>query len=237
MLLRNSMSSTKKFFQKSLESFKSFFSGNSYQRMPKTSPYDNPRTYNHLATDINVQNRFKAEDLDTFYDDFNDRWENDEGKARKRNKKKRIPPSSAAKQEQDELNGSFMKFSKAIPVKDYQIQKRDDYNYNPKNKLKGFQGGKKWQLENSSNYKDTRDQGRSWLLAQKLKELEMMDVSNVDHVLDIEEVRHYYSRLTCPAYLDIVEKFFMDMYTEFFGPPGTPRSVNSRKIRLPSMRS
>ncbi|WCJ42466.1 hypothetical protein M5689_023274 [Euphorbia peplus] len=51
---------------------------------------------------------------------------------------------------------------------------------------------------------------------EKLKEIEKMDMSNVEHVLDIEEVVHYYSRLTCPAYLDIVDKFFMDMYSEMF---------------------
>jgi hypothetical protein len=72
-------------------------------------------------------------------------------------------------------------------------------------------------------------------VAQKLKELEMMDVSNVEHVLDVEEVLHYYSRLTCPAYLDIVDKFFMDMYAEFIAPPANPRSVNSRP-RLRSVR-
>ena len=39
----------------------------------------------------------------------------------------------------------------------------------------------------------------------------MMDIINVDHVLDIE-VLYYYFRLACPAYLDTVDKFFMDMY-------------------------
>ncbi|THF98523.1 hypothetical protein TEA_001166 [Camellia sinensis var. sinensis] len=41
----------------------------------------------------------------------------------------------------------------------------------------------------------------------------MVDKSNIEHVLDIEEVLHYYSRLTCPAYVDIVDKFFMDIWT------------------------
>ncbi|KAK8654650.1 hypothetical protein V6N13_107257 [Hibiscus sabdariffa] len=65
-------------------------------------------------------------------------------------------------------------------------------------------------------------------VAQKLKEIEMMDVSDVDHVLDIEEVLHYYSRLTCPTYVDIVDKFFMDICSEFLGPPGSPTSVGLR---------
>ncbi|XP_027927129.1 uncharacterized protein LOC114184089 [Vigna unguiculata] len=52
-------------------------------------------------------------------------------------------------------------------------------------------------------------------LAQKMKELEMMDSGDVEHVLDIEEALHYYSRLKSPVYLDIVDKFFNDMHTEF----------------------
>ncbi|QCE08959.1 hypothetical protein DEO72_LG10g178 [Vigna unguiculata] len=52
-------------------------------------------------------------------------------------------------------------------------------------------------------------------LAQKMKELEMMDTGDVEHVLDIEEALHYYSRLKSPVYLDIVDKFFNDMHTEF----------------------
>ncbi|KAJ1393511.1 hypothetical protein SESBI_34874 [Sesbania bispinosa] len=74
------------------------------------------------------------------------------------------------------------------------------------------------------------------MVEKKLRELEMLDMSNVDYVLDIEEVLHYYSRLTCPAYLEIVDKFFMEMYSEFFDGPGKPAisrtpSVNS-KIKL-----
>ncbi|KAI8020062.1 hypothetical protein LOK49_LG04G02665 [Camellia lanceoleosa] len=58
-----------------------------------------------------------------------------------------------------------------------------------------------------------------YMLAQRMlmNELEMMDMNDdVDYVLDIEEVLHYYSRLTCPVYLDIVDKFFIDMSSEFF---------------------
>ncbi|KAL8189677.1 hypothetical protein R6Q57_029243 [Mikania cordata] len=59
------------------------------------------------------------------------------------------------------------------------------------------------------------DESSKCLVTRKLKELEMMDQSNVDLVLDIEEVLHYHSRLTCPVYRDIVEKFFVELY------PGT----------------
>ncbi|XAR67718.1 hypothetical protein NMG60_11002595 [Bertholletia excelsa] len=67
----------------------------------------------------------------------------------------------------------------------------------------------------------------SFVLAQKMKELEMMDMSDMDLVSDIEEVLHYYSRLTCPVYLDIVDKFFMDMYVDFFLPKASVRITTS----------
>nr|GEY65899.1 hypothetical protein [Tanacetum cinerariifolium] len=54
------------------------------------------------------------------------------------------------------------------------------------------------------------------LVTRKLKELEMMDRNNVDLVLDIEEVLHYYSRLTCPVYREIMDKFFVEMYSGTF---------------------
>ncbi|PNX55583.1 hypothetical protein L195_g047003 [Trifolium pratense] len=77
------------------------------------------------------------------------------------------------------------------------------------------------------------------VVEKKLKELEMLEMSNVDYILDIEEVLHYYSRLTCPLYIEIVDKFFMEMYSEFFGCPETPASVNSKlqKMRSVTMRS
>lgn len=55
----------------------------------------------------------------------------------------------------------------------------------------------------------------AYVLAQKMKDLEMMDLDDMDHAMDVEEVLHYYSRLNCPAYVEIVDNFFMDMYSEF----------------------
>ncbi|KAJ6947345.1 hypothetical protein NC651_001897 [Populus alba x Populus x berolinensis] len=76
--------------------------------------------------------------------------------------------------------------------------------------------------ENSS--KNMNESG--CVLAQKMKELEMMDVSDVEHVLDVEEALHYYSRLKSPVYLDIVDKFFTNIYTEFSVPKASA-STNS----------
>ncbi|CAN1141954.1 hypothetical protein LINPERPRIM_LOCUS25738 [Linum perenne] len=77
-----------------------------------------------------------------------------------------------------------------------------------------------------SNYYYRKEEKNQWSreakscsLVRKLKELQMADASNVDHVRDMEEILHYYSRLTCPEYVDIVERFFMDVYSDFFCSP------------------
>ncbi|KAK6153695.1 hypothetical protein DH2020_013334 [Rehmannia glutinosa] len=82
----------------------------------------------------------------------------------------------------------------------------------------------------------TRDESHflaSYHLAQKMKEMEMIDEIDEDHVLDIEEVLHYYSLLSSPAYLEIVDKFLMDMCSEFnLSKPSS--SVNSSMRELDS---
>ncbi|KAF5949529.1 hypothetical protein HYC85_011522 [Camellia sinensis] len=56
-----------------------------------------------------------------------------------------------------------------------------------------------------------------------------MDMNDVDHVLDIEEVFQTYSRLTCLVYLDIVDNFFVDMYSEFLIPKPSVTITNSSR--------
>ena len=233
MLLGNSLCTTKKFFQKTVQRFKSFFSGDPYQKIPKPPARNNPHN-SSFAVGIGM----KAEtnkDSANLYRDVTGRWDDTDNEKSKRDKKKTAtaPSSSSAKQERDhDLNSGFMNFSKATAVKNYQFLRRreQDYTYDDPNNemIKSSYARKRSPLDDNSGSKNITGEGRSFLVAQKLKELEMMDVSNVEHVLDIEEVLHYYSRLTCPAYLDIVDKFFMDMYAEFIAPPANPRSVNSR---------
>lgn len=74
-----------------------------------------------------------------------------------------------------------------------------------------------------------REEERISLVTEKLKEMEMMDGGNVEHVLDIEEVIHYYSRLTCPAYRRIIDKFFMEIYSEFSSLQAAVGIVNSSR--------
>ncbi|GAB2293541.1 hypothetical protein Dimus_027748 [Dionaea muscipula] len=77
----------------------------------------------------------------------------------------------------------------------------------------------------------------SYFLAKRMKELDMMDEGDVDHSLDVEEALHYYSQLTSPVYLDIVNEFFVDMYTEFFIPqPSISVTNSSRRLNSSSRR-
>lgn len=73
-------------------------------------------------------------------------------------------------------------------------------------------------------------------LVQKMKELEMLDRGDMEQELDIEEAIHYYSRLRSPVYLEIVDKFFMDIHSEFSVPEPSAGSLNSSKRRMGSMR-
>lgn len=150
------------------------------------------------------------------YAEFAHQWDSGEGKARRQRRKKiAIASPEITAQEKEIYSGSFMKFAKAKSVNRNEMKRRKDDM-----KMISVHEGRRG--EKTSCCEDMEEE-RSYLIAQKLRELEMMDVGNVDHVLDIEEVLHYYSRLTCPAYLDMVEKFFMDICSEFFSPSASAR--------------
>ncbi|KAE8718797.1 hypothetical protein F3Y22_tig00109987pilonHSYRG00034 [Hibiscus syriacus] len=149
-------------------------------------------------------NPMNPQDLEKFYAEFTQTWDSNNAKTKKRNKK----------------NGAM----KMMASTQCTTQRRDD---DVAGESKTKSGG------NVEKREEGNSCWRNFSVGQKLKEIEMMDVSNVDHVLDIEEVLHYYSRLTCPAYIHVVDKFFMDICTEFLGPSGSPTSVGSRpKFRL-----
>jgi hypothetical protein len=174
MLLRSSITTTKKFFQKTLKNFKSLFSSD-YQKLPKSAS-----PHNHLSYSSVVANHVMDIDMDMNISNNN--------------------------------NGSYMKLSNASPYKEKnQVKKREVYeNKNNENRLT-LQRGK--QKDSSLLFSNDMKE-RRYMVEEKLKELEMLDINNVDYVMDIEEVLHYYSRLTCPAYVEIVDRFFMEMYSD-----------------------
>ncbi|KAL5056934.1 hypothetical protein RYX36_028538 [Vicia faba] len=81
--------------------------------------------------------------------------------------------------------------------------------------------------ENVATEKKNKNEGVHEL-ALKMKELEMNDSGDVEQVLDIEEALHYYSRLKSPVYLDIVDKFFTDMHSEFSLSQSSVRNKHSK---------
>lgn len=64
--------------------------------------------------------------------------------------------------------------------------------------------------------KRIRDE-RSYLVTQKLNKLKMLENYKDEYAPDIEQLIYYYSRLTCTTYVEIVDKFFMQIYFELFG--------------------
>ncbi|KAA8540414.1 hypothetical protein F0562_024667 [Nyssa sinensis] len=167
-----------------------------YQKLPKTPPL-NPFS----CSDSNP----KMQQLDQFYRDFSEQWESDPDKMMKRKKKNLVSAKEPAKEE-NPRSQSFMKLEHHSIVNnkhDMRVkEERTGSSLEGRNGETSSQGGN----------------GGGNVLAEKMKELEMMDVNDMDHVLDIEEVLHYYSHLKCPVYVDIVDKFFMDIYSEFFLP-------------------
>lgn len=234
MLLRNSISNTKKFFRKTLLTFKSLFS-EGYQKLPKSPPL-NPFSCRPTA-DMNVQPSYK--DLDNFY---TDQWESSDKDmkimAKKAGSQKKSTMASSTQQEKEVYVGSFLRFSQATPMKKNHVERRSEEYDHEDDQVKSITYQRKRQEKSCSKgmMMMTRSEGRirTCFVAQKLKEMETLDMGNVHHLLDIEEVLHYYSRLTCPAYLDIVDKFFMDIYEEFFGATTialTPARSNNSRLR------
>ncbi|KAL2321268.1 hypothetical protein Fmac_030237 [Flemingia macrophylla] len=229
-MLLSSISSTKKFFQKTIKNFKSFFSPG-YQRLPKASPHTTHLSYS-MAMDMTSNTSYQ--DMEKLYTDFSDQWESENEKARRRRiKKKAALPS---KQESSEVySGSYISLSNSSHTqKKNKVEKKveGDNNNNQNNKRSlNLQKGRQKESPPFMSLGWREHSHRYCIVEQKLRELEMLDMNNVEYVLDIEEVLHYYSRLTCPAYLEIVDKFFSEMYSELFGPSSvwhaSPRSVNS----------
>lgn len=162
MLLRN----TKKLFQKTLDSVKSFLSSGGYQRLPKTPPSPPPPHHPPNSGAGAGAGRI----LEIQY--------NSHQVIRNKVSSKSTPPCEKKKK-----NGKSITYE-----------------------------GKRYE-QNLKRKEEEKERGI--FVVKKLKELEMMDEKNAEHVLDIQEIIHYYSRLTCPPYLHIVESFFLDMYSEF----------------------
>ncbi|XP_008463389.2 uncharacterized protein LOC103501556 [Cucumis melo] len=175
MLLRATISNTKKFFRKTIWNFKSFFS-NTYHRLPKAPPpfpavvseMDKDSTFHFISPHEEVQN----------------------GSFMKNN-----TPNAAVHLSTSTMGESQME----------RVEKNED-----RMKIGGTH-----QRKMQENLEYCRWKRRMCLVAKNMKELEKLDARNVDHTLDIEEILHYYSRLTSPTFLEMVDKFVVDIFAEF----------------------
>ncbi|XVF86612.1 hypothetical protein PTKIN_Ptkin18bG0056300 [Pterospermum kingtungense] len=215
MKLMESIQKTKNLVHKTVENLKSFFFVG-YQKLPKL-PLPDPLSCTGGCT--------KKHQKDRFYDDFCRDWEADLEEAKMRKKNDGMILKEPMKEE-DEHSGNLIKFADNNPSKN----KRLNGGKEEKKKV-----GRSQLSKGEEQYYYKRSNGGGYALAQKMRELEMMDVGDMEHVLDVEEALHYYSRLKSPEYLSIVDKFFMDMYSEF-SVPHASASINSSKRRLGSLR-
>lgn len=205
MLFKEYMQDTKTLIHKFFKNLKSSFHGG-YQKLPKAT--------NFLLCRGNIS---KYHQKDQFYIDLCNEWESLH-LGKKEERQSPLLYQEPMRKEDNLCGGSFIKFS------------------NPGGSMSEKEKEKKKEVKRKLNLKEDVDpclkqkHGGEMALARKMKELEMMDVGDVEHVLDVEEALHYYSRLRSPVYLDMVDNFFMDMYSEFSVPKGSVR-MNSKRRR------
>ncbi|XP_058074362.1 uncharacterized protein LOC131223091 [Magnolia sinica] len=206
MLLKNPITRAKKLFHKNLRRFKTSLS-KGYQKLPIT-PSFNPcscidsSNLNHSFRDLN--NSFHTDPC----------TDNDEKKMTTTTKRKlKIKDLTKDVQFNDReclRSGSFMKFASR------RYSEKSD-------RLTGQEI-----VEGAGSSSRRLRFHACRIVSERLKELERIEVSDVDHVLDVEEVLHYYSRITCPLYVDIFNKFFLEMFGELL--PQTSLGNISRRI-------
>ncbi|CAA0383559.1 unnamed protein product [Arabidopsis thaliana] len=160
MVLRSSISNTRKLFQKTIDNFKSFFFNNgAYHKLPKT------------------------------------------------------PNNTSTNNNNDHPNSNIITSSSSSIHKQFQPKPKDYVTTNKASSLQPRIGDRDETLFS---------QPKVNLVRTKLKEMEKMMnddiISDEYYVSDVREFLHCYSRLRYTAYLDVVENFFMEVYSDFFSP-------------------
>ncbi|PON34975.1 hypothetical protein PanWU01x14_339860 [Parasponia andersonii] len=213
MLLEESIHKSKSFVKKTIQNFKSFFFGG-YQKLPKSFSFN---TFSCGSS------KLKNCKTDQIYTDFYEEWNSQLDEISKKDNKPAVTLEEQMKEEENASSVSFTKISPKSPVKTKRVVGLKE------KKIRSSLLGK----GKESNSKKANVGGH--VLAQKMKELEMVDAGDMEQALDIEEALHYYSRLKSPVYLDIVDKFFLDMYSDFSLPQASAK-ITSSKRRLGSFR-
>ncbi|GJV13197.1 hypothetical protein Tco_1354738 [Tanacetum coccineum] len=171
---------TKKFFKKSIQTVKSYFS-EGYEKLPKNPSYNGHHN----------NGRFSLENI---YTEFVDH--------------------------QREPKDHIMAIT-------YENNTKNSKNSKPSMLINQQEVRRKNQLIHEETSSEIEEKRRC--VTKKLKELESLDRDNVDHVYDIQEIVRCYSMLTCPVYREMVETFFMEMYSEVFS---VRRPDNTTQRRL-----
>ena len=218
MLPRETIRKAKVLLHKTLRNFKSFIFGG-YQKLPRSLSFNpflgrsgNSRTYSS----------------DQFYNEFYDILQSDLCRIKIRNDDMSMTRSSR--------EPPAMKDDAAVGESIVSVAKQNPQESVPEDKAREKKNKGDTPLRKKEDLNTENVNEGAHVLVQKMKELEMMDSGDVEHVLDIEEALHYYSRLTSPVYLDIVDKFFMDMHSEFSIPQSSVRIKRSKsKGRLGSL--
>ncbi|PKH47865.1 hypothetical protein CRG98_050415 [Punica granatum] len=71
-----------------------------------------------------------------------------------------------------------------------------------------------------------------------MREQETMNLGDLENTLDKEEALYYYSRLRSPVYHGIVNKFLMDIYSDYSVPETVSMTNSKRRFGLsPSLQT
>ncbi|KAJ8535918.1 hypothetical protein K7X08_034319 [Anisodus acutangulus] len=214
MLLKKTIQKTKNFLHKTPHNLKSFLFGG-HQKLPKADRQFNP--FSSVRKRVSGSKRISKstiQEIDDLYRDYYQQWHQPD---HNETSERKISGKNARKYQgmaEGDCSESQRKISVRFGTKDIERERRKE------EEKKGREV-----LTRSTSSKE------GLTLLQKMEELEMMEGEDLDHVLDVEEVLRCYSLLSSPVYVDIVDRFFMDMYTEFSiqKPSG---SVNSSMRRL-----
>lgn len=208
LLIKRSIHKTKNILHKKMINLKSLLVGG-YQRLPRAP------SFNAVPASKSIT---KIQQLEDLYKDINEEWVPDRNDELMDMATKEEIVTKNVMSEGNVTHNSLITLQHERPNEDKKMGSWPD----KQKKRGGF-------------LNDNGKERRGYIIAEKMKELEMMGEYDIDHVLDVEEVLHHYSHLTCPAYLDIVDKFFMDMYYEFLHPQPSA-NINSSMRRLHSVR-
>ncbi|XP_009611766.1 uncharacterized protein LOC107815365 [Nicotiana tabacum] len=209
MLLKKTIQKTKNFLHKTPRNLKSFLFGG-HHKLPKAARHFNP-----FFSGSKRISKSSIPELDDFYRNYyqqRHQLDHNDILDRKNSGKNTKKSQGIAEVECSE---SQRKIAVRFGMKDIERESRKEEEKKGREIL-------------------TRSTSKGSLrLLQKMEELEMMDREDVDHELDIEEVLHYYSLLNSPVYVDIVDRFFLDMYTEFSIPKPSGSLNNSMRTLGP----